>query len=329
MAKKNYFKSRQILITGGLGFIGSNLALKLVELGANITVLDSLLPDFGGNKFNIFPIKNRVNVKIADMRNQRMLEKIVGDFEIIFNLAGTLSHIDSMTNPLLDLDINCVAQLSLLQACRKNNRSAKIIFTGTRNQYGKALYLPVDEKHIQEPTDINGINAMAAEKYHLLYTKIYNISTVSLRLSNTFGPRHQMKHSKQGVLNWFIRLLLDGKTVELYGDGTQIRDVNYVDDVTDALILAAQSNKAVGQVYNLGGQPVTLKQFVEEIINILGEGKYILKSFPQERRAIEIGNYVADIRKIKNDLNWKANTARDEGIIKTINYYKKYKKHYW
>jgi len=329
MAKKNYFKSRQILITGGLGFVGSNLALKLVELGANITVLDSLLPDFGGNKFNIFPIKNRVNVKIADMRNQRMLEKIVGDFEIIFNLAGTLSHIDSMTNPLLDLDINCVAQLSLLQACRKNNRSAKIIFTGTRNQYGKALYLPVDEKHIQEPTDINGINAMAAEKYHLLYTKIYNISTVSLRLSNTFGPRHQMKHSKQGVLNWFIRLLLDGKTVELYGDGTQIRDVNYVDDVTDALILAAQSNKAVGQVYNLGGQPVTLKQFVEEIINILGEGKYILKSFPQERRAIEIGNYVADIRKIKNDLNWKANTARDEGIIKTINYYKKYKKHYW
>ena len=329
MEDKKFFKNRRVLITGGLGFIGSNLALKLAELGTNITVLDSLLPDFGGNKFNIFPIKNRVNVKIADMRNQRMLEKIVGDFEIIFNLAGTLSHIDSMTNPLLDLDINCAAQLSLLQACRKNNRSAKIIFTGTRNQYGKALYLPVDEKHIQEPTDINGINAMAAEKYHLLYTKIYNISTVSLRLSNTFGPRHQMKHSKQGVLNWFIRLLLDGKTVELYGDGTQIRDVNYVDDVTDALILAAQSNKAVGQVYNLGGQPVTLKQFVEEIIKVLGSGKYILKSFPQERRAIEIGNYVADIRKIKNDLNWKANTARDEGIIKTINYYKKYKKHYW
>ena len=164
MEDKKFFKNRRVLITGGLGFIGSNLALKLAELGTNITVLDSLLPDFGGNKFNIFPIKNRVNVKIADMRNQRMLEKIVCDFEIIFNLAGTLSHIDSMTNPLLDLDINCVAQLSLLQACRKNNRSAKIIFTGTRNQYGKALYLPVDEKHIQEPTDINGINAMAAEK---------------------------------------------------------------------------------------------------------------------------------------------------------------------
>ena len=329
MAKKNYFKSRQILITGGLGFIGSNLALKLVELGANITVLDSLLPDFGGNKFNIFPIKNRVNVKIADMRNQRMLEKIVGDFEIIFNLAGTLSHIDSMTNPLLDLDINCVAQLSLLQACRKNNRSAKIIFTGTRNQYGKALYLPVDEKHIQEPTDINGINAMAAEKYHFLYTKIYGVPTVSLRLTNTFGPRHQMKHSKQGVLNWFLRLLLDGKKVELYGDGTQIRDVNYVDDVVNALILAAENKKAIGKAYNLGGQPVTLKQFVEESIKILDDGSYLLKQFPQERKAIEIGNYVADIGKIKTDLNWEPKIKLEEGIKRTINYYKKYKNYYW
>src|SRR3990167_7419001 len=298
MEDKKFFKNRRVLITGGLGFIGSNLALKLAELGTNITVLDSLLPNFGGNKFNIFPIKNKVDIKIADMRSQKILEKIVGDFEIIFNLAGTLSHIDSMTNPLLDLDINCAAQLSLLQACRKNNRSAKIIFTGTRNQYGKALYLPVDEKHIQEPTDINGINAMAAEKYHLLYTKIYNISTVSLRLSNTFGPRHQMKHSKQGVLNWFIRLLLDGKTVELYGDGTQVRDVNFVYDVVDALMLAAENKKAIGEAYNLGGQPITLKQFVEESIKILDAGSYLLKPFPQERNVIEIGNYVADIGKI-------------------------------
>lgn len=329
MVKKNYFKNRQVLITGGLGFIGSNLAIKLVELGAKITLIDALLPDFGGNKFNVFSVKNNVTLKIADIRNQKFLEKIVGDFEIIFNLAGTLSHIDSMTNPLLDLDINCAAQLSLLEACKKFNRRAKIIFTGTRNQYGKALYLPVDEKHIQEPTDINGINAMAAEKYHLLYTKIYNIPTVSLRLSNTFGPRHQMKHSKQGVLNWFIRLLLDGKTVELYGDGTQIRDVNYVDDVVYALILAAENNKAVGQVYNLGGQPITLKQFVDEIINVLGSGKYILKPFPVERKAIEIGNYVADIKKINYDLNWKTNITHEEGIIKTVNYYKKYKKYYW
>jgi len=329
MEDKKFFKNRRVLITGGLGFIGSNLALKLAELGTNITVLDSLLPDFGGNKFNIFPIKNRVNVKIADMRNQRMLEKIVGDFEIIFNLAGTLSHIDSMTNPLLDLDINCAAQLSLLQACRKNNRSAKIIFTGTRNQYGKALYLPVDEKHIQEPTDINGINAMAAEKYHFLYTKIYGVPTVSLRLTNTFGPRHQMKHSKQGVLNWFLRLLLDGKKVELYGDGTQIRDVNYVDDVVNALILAAENKKAIGKAYNLGGQPVTLKQFVEESIKILDDGSYLLKQFPQERKAIEIGNYVADIGKIKTDLNWEPKIKLEEGIKKTINYYKKYKNYYW
>jgi len=270
-----------------------------------------------------------VDIKIADMRSQKILEKIVGDFEIIFNLAGTLSHIDSMTNPQLDLDINCAAQLSLLQACRKNNRSAKIIFTGTRNQYGKALYLPVDEKHIQEPTDINGINAMAAEKYHLLYTKIYGIPTVSLRLTNTFGPRHQMKHSKQGVLNWFMRLLLEGKNVELYGDGTQIRDVNYVDDVVNALILAAENKKAIGKAYNLGGQPVTLKQFVEEVIKVLGAGNYLLRPFPPERKVIEIGNYVADIGKIKNDLNWEPKIKLEEGIKITIKYYKKYKNYYW
>ena len=324
-----FYKNEKVLITGGLGFIGSNLAIKLVESGAKITILDALIPDLGGNKFNITPVKHKVKTVIGDLRDEKLVNRLVRGQEIIFNLAGTLSHIDSMQNPYLDLEINCHAQLCLLEACRKYNRKVKIIFAGTRNQYGKALYLPVDEKHLQEPTDINGINAVAAEKYHLLYNRIYNICAVSLRLSNTFGPRHQMKHPKQGVLNWFIRLLLDGKIVELFGDGSQIRDVNYVDDVADALILAAKSKKADGQVYNLGGNPQTLKEFVQKTIKVLGYGKYKIIPFPKDRQLIEIGNYVADIKKINDNLGWHPKISTEAGIIKTIEYYKKNRKYYW
>ncbi|KKR58826.1 MAG: NAD-dependent epimerase/dehydratase [Candidatus Curtissbacteria bacterium GW2011_GWA1_40_47] len=323
------FKNKNVLITGGLGFIGSNLTIRLVELGANVTILDTLIPEFGGNKFNILPVKHKVKVKIGDMRNPATIKRVVIDKDIIFNLAGTLSHIDSMKDPFVDLDINCRAQLCLLEACRKYNNKVKIVFAGTRNQYGKAIYLPVDEKHIQEPTDINGINSIAAEKYHLLYNRIYGIKAVSVRMTNTYGPRHQMEHSKQGVLNWFIRLLMDGKTVQLYGDGSQIRDINYVDDVVNALLLCAKSQKANGEIYNLGGKPITLKEFVEKTIEILGMGEYKIIKFPEERKSIEIGNYVADIKKIKEELGWQPRITLEEGIRKTIDYYKKYKKYYW
>src|SRR3990167_8213460 len=329
METKKFYKNRHILITGGLGFIGSNLAIKLANVGAKVIILDALLPSFGGNIFNISPIKNEVKIIIGDMRDEKTIKKVVRDKQIIFNLAGTLSHIDSMTNPFEDLDINCRAQLCLLEACRKYSRDVKIVFAGTRNQYGKALYLPVDEKHIQEPTDINGINTIAAEKYHLLYNRIYGIRTVSLRMTNTFGPRHQMKHSKQGVLNWFVRLLMDGKKVGLFGDGSQIRDVNYIDDVIDALLLLASSNKSNNQAYNLGGQPVTLKSFVETAIKILGEGEYKTVPFPNDRKAIEVGNYVADIKKINTDVGWKPKVTIEEGVQRTIDYYKNYMRAYF
>lgn len=326
---KNFFAKRKVLITGGLGFIGSNLAIRLVEEGAKVTILDPLLPNFGGNKFNINPIKDKVAVKIADLRDTRILPKLIDGQEIIFNLAGTLSHIDSMTDPFLDLDINCRAQLCLLEACKKYNRDARIVFAGTRNQYGRALYLPVDEKHLQDPTDINGINSIAAEKYHLLYWRIYGIGTVSVRMTNTYGPRHQMRHPRQGVLNWFIRQLLDGETVQIYGDGKQIRDVNYVDDVVSALLMLAKERKTNGQVYNLGGDPMTLVEFVLHSIAILGQGKFKLVAFPRSRLSIEIGNYVADTSKIAADLNWRPKVSVDEGIAKTLEYYRQYKKFYW
>lgn len=326
---KNYYQGKNILITGGLGFIGSNLAIKLAELGANITIVDALILSYGGNLFNIEPIKDKVKVVKADLRDKKITEKTIKGKEIIFNLAGTLSHIDSMKDPMTDLEINCRAQLSLLESVRKINPKVKIIFAGTRNQYGKAHYLPVDENHPQEPTDINGINNIAAEKYHLMYTHVYGIKTISLRMTNTFGVRHQMKHSRQGVLNWFIRKILDGEEIVLFGDGKQIRDVNYVADVVSALLLVGQSQKGWGEAYNLGGTPVSLLDFVNSVIRIVGKGNLRTVLFPSDRKQIEVGDYIADFRKMKKTYGWKPKVSVEEGIKKTLEYYKKYKKYYW
>src|SRR3990167_5004301 len=269
MVKTNFYQGRKMLITGGLGFIGSTLAIRLAGAGVKVTIVDALIPEYGGNLFNIEEVKDKVRVEIADIRDSRKIDKLVAGQDIIFNLAGTLSHIDSMTDPLTDLEINCRAQLSLLESVRKFNPLVKIVFAGTRNQYGKARYLPVDENHPQEPTDINGINSIAAEKYHLMYTSVYGIKTVSLRMTNTFGPRHQMKHPRQVVLNWFIRQVMDNKKIELYGDGKQIRDVNYIDDVVEAMIMVSSSKNGWGEAYNLGGNPISLLDFVNKTIEIV------------------------------------------------------------
>lgn len=320
---------QKILITGGLGFIGSALAIAEVKKGNNVTVIDGLFPEYGGNKFNIQPIKKNVEIVVGDVRDAKLIYRLIKKIDIIYSLAGTLSHVDSMTDPFTDLEINCVSQLTLLEACRKFNPGARILFAGTRNQYGKAKYLPVDELHPMEPVDINGINNIAAEWYYRLYHNIHGLWTCSLRLTNTYGPRHQMKHSRQGVLNWFIRQLMDEKTIQLYGTGKQIRDINYVDDVVMAFMLAANNVKAKGEVFNLGGDPISLKKFVEAAIKILGKGRLKITKFPPERKAIEIGDYIADYAKIRGVLGWEPKVRLEEGIKKTIDYYKKYKKHYW
>lgn len=322
------FKNKNILVTGGLGFIGSNLSLKLVQNGANVEVYDALIKNFGGNLFNINRIKKYIKLTVADLRDQKLINKSVKNKDFIFNLAGNLSHVDSMKNPFMDLDFNCRAQLCLLEACRKVNPNVKIIFAGTRNQYGKALYLPVDEKHIQEPTDINGINSIAAEKYHFLYSNVYGIKSISLRMSNTYGPRHQMRHSRQGVLNWFIKQIMDRKKVTLYGDGSQIRDINYVSEVVDALLMLAKSRGQWGEAFNIGGHPMSLLEFVKKAISIIG-GRYELLKFPVDREDIEIGNYVADIKKIKGVIDWKPSASIKDGLIETFAYYEKYRKFYW
>lgn len=324
-----FYKNKNVLITGGLGFIGSTLAHRLVNLGAKVTLVDSLIPAYGGNLFNIRGLKDKVQVNISDVRDQFSIDYLVQNQDIIFNLAGTLSHIDSMNDPFTDLQINCVSQLSILEACRKYSPKVKIIFAGTRGQYGKAKYLPVDEKHPMEPIDVNGINNLAGERYHILYNDVYGIKAVSLRLTNTFGPRHQMKHSKQGIINWFIRQIIDGQTIKIFGDGKQIRDVNYIDDVIEAFLLVGINDKANGQVFNLGGTPISLLDIVKLMIKIYGKGKYELVEYPHKSKKIEIGDYTADYRKITRALGWRPKTSLEEGIKKTFEYYEKFRKSYW
>jgi len=325
----SYYSGKRVLVTGGLGFIGSNLAYRLVEMGSVVTLVDSLIPHYGGNLFNIHGIEDKLTVNISDIRDRYAMNYMVKDKDLIFNLAGTLSHIDSMKDPFTDLEVNCVAQLSILEACRENNPKVKILFAGTRGQYGKSDYLPVDEKHLMHPTDVNGINNLAAEGYHILYNNVYDIKATSLRLTNTYGPRHQMKHSRQGIINWFIRKIIDGQEIEIFGDGLQKRDLNYVDDVIDAMLLALASEKTNGEAFNLGGLALSLVDIVKMMIKIYGKGSYKLIEYPQKNQKIEIGDYIADYTKIGNLLGWKPKISLEKGLSETFAFYKKFKEHYW
>lgn len=326
---EKYYCGKRVLITGGLGFIGSTLTIALADLGARVTLVDSMIPEYGGNLFNISPVRDRVTVNISDVRDRSSMNYLVQGCDCLFNLAGTLSHVDSMTDPFTDLEINCVSQLSILEACRRHNPGIKIGFAGTRGQYGRTGPDPVREDTPMRPVDVNGINNVAGEAYHLLYHEVHGIRAFSLRLTNTYGPRHQMRHHRQGVLNWFLRLLIEGKTVKLYGNGRQIRDTNYVDDVVEAFLLAMADDRAAGQVFNLGGEPVSLIDFVEQAIRVHGGGSYELVEYPAEAKPIEIGDYRADWSRIRDTLGWHPRVSLAEGIARTLEYYKQHRQHYW
>lgn len=323
------YRGKKVLITGGLGFIGSNLAHELVKLGSDVTIIDALYPKGGGNLFNIKGVEDKIKLNFADMRDTAAVNQLVKDKDYIFNLAAQLSHVESMENPFEDLEINCLGTLALLEACRKYNCEAKIIFSGTRSQYGKIIYTPVDEKHPITPVDTNGISKNAAEQYHLLYYRTYGIRATSLRLTNTYGPRHLMKHNRQGFLNWFIRQAMDNELIKIYGDGLQIRDFHYVDDVVQAHLLAGESKRSEGDVFNLGGENSNLINLVKLIIKIAQKGSFELIPFPDERKKIEIGNYIANYEKIKKMLGWEPKIGLEEGIRKTVEFYEKHRKEYW
>lgn len=330
LALRDVFSNQNVLITGGLGFIGSNLAHWLVKYEANVTLVDSLIDDYGGNLFNIKDIEDKVRVNIADIRDESGMRYLVRHQHYIFNLAGQVSHIDSMRDPYTDLEINCKSQLSILEACRKFNPDVKIVFAGTRQQYGKPDYLPVDEKHLMHPTDVNGINKMAGEWYHILYNNVYGIRATSLRLTNTYGPRLLMKHNRQGFIGWFIRQAIDNEEIKIFGDGKQIRDFNYIDDVVQAFLMVAASEKANGEVFNLGGnEPVNLIKFVQILLGITNSRSYKIIPFPENKKRIDIGDYYGNYNKIRKIIGWQPQISLQQGLEMTVEFYKKNKKHYW
>jgi UDP-glucose 4-epimerase len=324
------FAGKNILITGGLGFIGSALARRLVGLNANVTLVDSLIPQYGGNLFNIHDVKDRVSVNITDVRDPHAMAHLIQGQDYLFNLAGQTSHLDSMTDPQTDLDINASAQLSILEACRKHNQNIKIVFASTRQLYGKPEYLPVDEKHPIKPVDVNGINKLAGEWYHLLYNNVYNIRACALRLTNTYGPGMRVKDARQTFLGIWIRSLIEGKPILVFGDGMQVRDFNYVDDVVEAFLSAALDPKAAGEVYNLGSaEYVNLKDLAVMMVELHRKGSYQVVPFPPERKAIDIGDYYSDFTKIKHALGWAPRVPLREGLKRSLEYYALNNEHYW
>lgn len=320
----NAFADKKVVITGGLGFIGSNLARRLVDLDAHVTLVDSLIPEYGGNLFNIAGIEDRVRVNISDVRDEHSMRKLVQGQEYLFNLAGQTSHLDSMQDPYTDLDINCRAQLSILETCRKYNPGIKVVFASTRQIYGKPDYLPVDEKHLLRPVDVNGINKMAGEWYHILYNNVHGIRACALRLTNTYGPRMRVKDARQTFLGIWIRLILEGKPFEVWG-GEQLRDFTYVEDAVDAFLLAAASEKADGKAFNLGGDSViSLKDLADLLVTLKGGGTYSLRAFPPERQRIDVGNYYADDRLFRAALGWAPRVALREGMARTLSFYREH-----
>jgi UDP-glucose 4-epimerase len=324
------FAGTRVLITGGLGFIGSTLARHLADAGAHVMLVDSLIPEYGGNLFNIAGYEKRVTVNIADVRDEYGMDYLLRGQDVLFNLAGQTSHLDSMRNPYIDLEINVRSQLSILEACRKYNPGIKIVYASTRQFYGKPDYLPVDEQHPLHPTDVNGINKLAGEWYHIVYNNVYGIRATSLRLTNTYGPRMRVKDARQTFLGIWLKLALTGEPIVVYGAGTQLRDFNYVDDVVEALLMAALDTRADGQIYNLGSvePPISFLDLARLLVNINGAGEYRQIPFPPDLKAIDIGDYYADFAKIRQELGWVPKVPLAEGLKRSLDYYRDHLPHY-
>lgn len=323
------FANRRVLITGGLGFIGSALAIELVRLGARVTVLDSLLPEYGGNRFNVEPVRDQLDINISDMRDQHSLEILVQDQDLIFHLAGQVSHGDSMRDPQLDLAVNCVSSMNLVEACRRRNPGVRLVYTSTRQVYGVPQKLPVTEDHPALPVDVNGINKLAAEYYHLLYDRTYDLKSVVLRLTNTYGPRQQIRNNRQGFIGIFLRQALKGEGITIFGSGQQVRDFNYVDDVVQALLLAALTDACYGKVFNLGApvyhSVLEMVQMLQELTGV----SFGTVPFPDDRKLIDIGDYYGDYSRFAAATQWQPTVGLREGLARSLDFFRTHSKEYW
>jgi UDP-glucose 4-epimerase len=322
---REFYRGRTVMITGGLGFIGSNLARCLVELGADVLLVDSLIPDYGGNLFNIDGIADRVRVNVADIRQQSTMNYLVRGCTVIFNLAGQVSHIDSMLDPYADLEINCRSQLTILEACRYNNPGVKVVFAGTRQVYGRPESLPVTEAHLVRPTDVNGINKAAGEYYHLVYNNVFGVRACSLRLTNVYGPRQLIRHNRQGFIGWFIRLAIEDAPIQIYGDGSQRRDFVFVDDAADAFLRAGASDECNGEVFNVGGdEHLSHRELSALLVEIAGTGRVQYVEWPKDKKAIDIGDFYADSSKFKRTTGWRPSVFLEEGLRRTVAFYRQH-----
>jgi UDP-glucose 4-epimerase len=330
LTQRNYakFDQAKVVVTGGLGFIGSNLAAKLVALGCRVLLIDSLLPNYGGNRFNIAPVQDRVTIEIADIRDTARMRGLLDGCDYLFNLAGQTSHLDSMHDPATDLEINCLAQLTLLEACRAICPKAVVVFASTRQIYGRPDYLPVDERHLLHPVDVNGVNKMAGEAYHILYHDVYGIQATALRLTNTYGPRMRIKDARQTFVGVWLRAVLEGKPFEVWG-GEQKRDFTYVDDAVDAFLLAALTPETKGKVFNLGGErPVSLDELADLLVAAHGGGSFARHEFPAERRRIDIGDYFASDTLFRATTGWQHKVPLEDGLKRSIDYFREHGSHY-
>ena len=329
MSHEEFYRGRRVMITGGLGFIGSNLAHRLADLGADVLLVDSLIPDYGGNLHNIAGIEERVHVNIADVRQASTMNYLVQGRDVIFNLAGQVSHIDSMRDPHTDLEINCRSQLTLLEACRHHNPAAKVVYASTRQIYGKPDALPVTERHLVRPTDVNGINKAAGEYYHLVYNNVFGVRGCALRLTNIYGPRQLLRHNRQGFIAWFIRLALEDREIQVFGDGSQIRDFVYVDDAVGGVPAGRRHRCVNGEVFNVGGdEHFAHRELVDLLVRTAGTGRYRFVEWPAEKKVIDIGSFYADSTLFKSRTGWAPRVGLAEGLRHTLDYYRTRMEHY-
>jgi nucleoside-diphosphate-sugar epimerase len=320
----------QVLITGGAGMIGSHLAQLAAAQGARVTVVDAMLPLYGGNPINLQDIREEIEFIQGDVRDFDLMRQVVQGKDFIFNLAGQVSYVDSNQDPLLDLDINCNGHLKILEACREHNRGAKLVFASSRFVYGAIDYNPVDENHPFNCLSIYGIHKLAGEKYYRFYYDAHGMDTVSLRIANPYGPNQQMKHSKYGIVNWFMRLALDGKPLTIFGEGLQKRDYIFNQDLAEAFLSVALTPGTAGQIYNVGsGTGTPFKEMARLVATAVPGTEVVQVEWPAERYFVETGDYISNLEKITSATSWRPRTSLEEGIARTVEFYRANRQHYW
>ena len=319
------YRGKKVLITGGLGFIGSSIARELVGFGSEVTILDANLARYGGNYFNLAGVEDKVVVDEGDIRDTSTLNRHIFGKDIIFNLAAQVDHNFGMQNPHLDIDINCKGHINVLEECRKNNPDARIVFPGSRMQYGKVSDsdLPVHETHQLNPLSIYAANKTVGELYYLAYHNHHKLDTVSLRVTNPFGPRAQVKHPGYCIVNWFVRQSLEGKDINIFGDGSQVRDYIFIDDLTNAFLIAGVHPNAKGRIYNVGsGIPMRFADMAKQVMEFSNGGQVKHVPWPENYENVETGNFYADITRIHSELGWTPKTSFEEGLKKTVDFYR-------